>query len=170
MAATAKSLLREKLITVRIDDTVAYAYRLMKENSIRHLPVQDDDGEICGILSNRDVMRAAESDMSFEYGFYFENIRVPKHLLVEDYMTSPVEALPSDTPLREVAKKMLDYKISSFLIRDSDEIVGIVTTDDMLKYLVFALERSSEDWKMNLKSLFSKPFTRFAKAAGSLEA
>ena len=167
MAATAKTLMREKLLTVNIEDSVAYAYKLMKENSIRHLPVRDDEGEICGILSHRDVMRAAESKMSFEFGFFYENIRVPTHLLVEDYMTSPVESLPSDTPLKLVAKKMLEFKISSFLITENGEVVGIVTSDDLLKYLAFTLEGTSDDWKLSLKSLFSEPFTRFANAAGN---
>ena len=168
MVTTARNLMRDKLLTVNVDDTVAFAYRLMKENSIRHLPVRDDRGEICGILSNRDVMRAAESNVSFEFGFFFENIRVPSHLLVEDYMTSPVETLPSDTPLRLVAKKMLEFKISCFLIAEAEEVVGIVTTDDLLRYLAFTLEGASDDWKLNLKSLFTEPFTRYAKATGNV--
>ncbi len=167
MGATAREIMGKKLITVRDIDTLAMAHRLMKENRIRHLPVEDDEGEVIGVLSQRDIMRASESKISYEYGFIFEDLKIGNHLMVEDYMTSPVESVPSDTPLKLLAQKMLDHKISCYLVTEKEEVVGIVTTDDLLRYLVFRLDRETDDFMINIKTLFSEPFARFAAFGGS---
>lgn len=167
MAATAKELMGRKLVTVRDIDSLLSAYQLMKDNGFRHLPVENDEGDIIGVLSHRDIMRAAESEVIYEFGHIFEDLKLAKHLMVEDYMTSPVETVPSDTPLKLLAQKMLDKKISCYLATENDDVVGIVTTDDLLKYLVFTLDRETDDFMINIKTLFSNPFARFAALGGS---
>lgn len=47
----------KKLITVRRNDKVSKAIRLMLENGIRHLVVENDDGTLFGVLSIRDFFR-----------------------------------------------------------------------------------------------------------------
>jgi CBS domain-containing membrane protein len=140
MAATAREIMARKLITIRDIDTLAVAHRMMKNNKIRHLPVENDAGDIIGVLSHRDIMRASESNISYEYGSVFEDLKIGNHLMVEDFMSSPVESVLGDTPLKLVAEKMLNNKISCYLVRIEGEIAGIVTTDDLLRYLVFMLD------------------------------
>jgi CBS domain-containing protein len=167
MTATAREIIGKKLITIRDIDSLAVAHRMMKDNKIRHLPVENDEGEVIGVLSQRDIMRATESKITYEYGFIFEDLKIGNHLMVEDYMTSPVESVPSDTPLKLVAQKMLEQKISCYLVTEKGEIVGIVTTDDLLKYLVFRLDRETDDFMINIKTLFTEPFARVAAFRGS---
>lgn len=166
MTATAREIMGKKLITIRDIEKLAVAHRMMKDNKFRHLPVENDEGDIIGVLSQRDVMRASESQITYECGFIFEDLKVSNHLMVEDYMTSPVESVPSDTPLKLLAQKMLENKISCYLVTEKDHIVGIVTTDDLLKYLVFRLDRESDDFMINIKTLFTEPFARAFAGSG----
>ncbi|HYC11595.1 MAG TPA: CBS domain-containing protein [Nitrososphaerales archaeon] len=47
----------KKLVRVKRSDLPSKAVRLMMENSIRHLVVENDDGSLFGVLSIRDFFR-----------------------------------------------------------------------------------------------------------------
>ena len=51
------SIATKKLITVRRSDRPSKAVKLMLENGIRHLVVENDDGTLFGVLSIRDFFR-----------------------------------------------------------------------------------------------------------------
>ena len=51
------SIMTRKLITVKRSDKPSKAVRLMLENGIRHLVVENDDGTLFGVLSIRDFFR-----------------------------------------------------------------------------------------------------------------
>jgi CBS domain-containing protein len=44
-------------VTVKMDDSIAYAMHCMSINGLRHLPVVDADGQALSIVSARDVLR-----------------------------------------------------------------------------------------------------------------
>lgn len=64
----AKDIMTSSLITIREDAPISGALSLMRLNNIRHLPVIDDSGKLCGIISIRDIARALD-DM-FEKSLY----------------------------------------------------------------------------------------------------
>jgi CBS domain-containing protein len=47
------------LITVRASELVTEAHAEMESGAVRHLPVVDDHGRLVGVLSDRDLLRAA---------------------------------------------------------------------------------------------------------------
>jgi len=143
-----KELWMRPLISVKESDRLLDAYLLMKQNNIRHLPVYDDSGEVTGILSDRDILRATTSSISLEKGFIFENLVIDRNIFVNDYMTTPVMSLPADIPEKIIAKKMIEYKISSFLLTEKNDVVGIVTSEDLLKCLVEVLEEREGEEKI----------------------
>ncbi|MFN7729725.1 MAG: HPP family protein [Bdellovibrio sp.] len=126
MALTTVQLaMTKKLISVPMGTPVPTAIELMEEKRIRHLPIVDAMGDIVGMLSNRDVANCDDL----------------KRIPVELFMTSPVEFIDEQTPLKTAALKMLENKISCLLVSDKDEnAVGILTTDDLLWYLTHLLK------------------------------
>jgi len=50
----------KELISVRRSDRASKAVRLMMDNGIRHLVVENDDGTLFGVLSIRDFLREAK--------------------------------------------------------------------------------------------------------------
>lgn len=125
MDTIVKDLASKNLITVQLGTKVQRALAIMETRSVRHLPVVDDRGEILGLLSQRDIY----------------NLQNPDKILVESFMSSPVKSVPEDMPLRTAILKMLELKISCFLVADKNSVAtGIITTDDILWYLAEILK------------------------------
>jgi CBS domain-containing protein len=59
------SIATKKLISVRRSDRPSRAVRLMMDNGIRHLLVENDDGTLFGVLSIRDFFRENKLLQSF---------------------------------------------------------------------------------------------------------
>lgn len=123
-------LMTKNLITVPSGTDLRSANLLMREKRIRHLPIVDDEQNIIGVLSQRDSLAVREN----------ENIPV------DWVMSSPVKAVNEDLSVRKAVFEMLSNKISSLLVTtDDDEVIGIVTTDDLLWYLGHLLEDEKDE-------------------------
>jgi CBS domain-containing protein len=56
-------------------------------------------------------------------------------LTVEDVMTHHVLTVRPDDDVREAARQMIDGHVHRLLVCDGDEVVGIITTFDLLRAL-----------------------------------
>ncbi len=93
------------------------ARELLSEKRIRHLPVVNQDDQIIAILSQRDLTDVAR----------FED------LPVDLFASCPVYYVTHETPLSGVVLLLIEKKISSLILCDSDKnAIGIITTDDLL--------------------------------------
>lgn len=63
-STTVRSIMTEKVIYIRPDQTVEECMALMTEKRIRHLPVLDDD-KLVGMISIGDVVKAVISEKEF---------------------------------------------------------------------------------------------------------
>ena len=137
---TVQVAMTKKLITVPMGTPVPAAIELMEERRVRHLPVVDAMDDIVGIISQRDIANCDDL----------------KRIPVELFMTSPVEFISEQTPLKTAASRMLENKISCLLIADKDDnAVGILTTDDLLWYLTHLLKDGAEEEKVGLSDVFN---------------
>jgi acetoin utilization protein AcuB len=145
----------QNLVTINWSERMEDAYRKMQVRKVRHLPVMDDQGGTVGMLSDRDVQRAMISTIDKKEGRLFsdENIEFDKDCLVRDYMSWPVKSVDQSADLRLVAEQMINDKVSSFLVTDSQKVVGIVTVEDLLKVLVELLGDSGTPIKWTLRGL-----------------
>jgi acetoin utilization protein AcuB len=102
---------------------LADAEERMNIDNIRHLVVLGD-GNIVGVLSNRDISVA---------------LAVPgvdrKKLTVRDAMSEQPYMCPQDTPISEVARVMEAHRWGCAVVVDGDEAVGVFTTTDALRAL-----------------------------------
>ena len=161
-----KTEMTKNLVTIGVGETVEEAYCIMFKNKIRHLPVLDRGGQIVGLISDRDVQRAMDSEVADSYGFKTESVKFKDNTKVMDYMVWPVKSFDASTDLKLVIQKMLDTKVSSFLIKENDEVIGIVTTDDMLQLLKSLLSEEGESEQYKLGDVLDLPlFGRMAQMA-----
>jgi len=65
LTAPLDTIATKKLISVRRSDRASKAVRLMMDNGIRHLVVENDDGTLFGVISIRDFFREARLLQSF---------------------------------------------------------------------------------------------------------
>ena len=130
-ALTAEQIMSAGVVTVTADTTVAEAWDEFIRHKYRHMPVlHPDSGSLIGILSERDVLRAAGT---------------PDHTPSADLrsqaiagiMTTPVYSARPTTTIRDIAKVLFAEHIGAMVITDEDQsLVGIVTRSDILRVLV----------------------------------
>jgi len=65
LGAQLDTIATKKLISVKRSDRASKAVRLMMDNGIRHLVVENDDGTLFGVISIRDFFREAKLLQSF---------------------------------------------------------------------------------------------------------
>lgn len=118
-ALTVADLMSTALITVRATDPATGANAEMQVGVVRHLPVVDDRGHLVGVLSDRDVLRAAATK---------------KPQRVGDIMTRDVVTTRPETAAHTAASMMLEHSISSLLVvDDTSALVGVVTMTDYVE-------------------------------------
>jgi CBS domain-containing protein len=160
---TAQDTMSARLVTINVNENMETAYRRMQRRHFRHLPVADDNGEIVGMLSDRDVQRAMISELRRELPtpVASETIRFDPEARVRDYMGWPVQSVDRGSDLRVVADRMLKERVSAFLVTDARIPIGIVTTDDLLKVLMDLLADPKTPAHWTLHSLIEETTHRF---------
>jgi len=150
---TIQKLVTKNLITVQIGEKMTRAADLMRRSRIRHLPVLDELGRLVGILSDRDVNRAIKTlNAGVTEGSYaFDDAH-----LVQHFMSWPVKAVSSQDTVGFVASQMIDEKISSFIVFDDASMAptGIITTEDLLRYLLRLVDKESVPLDVSVRSVF----------------
>ncbi len=58
LSTKVREVMTKGLITIKTHTTLGEAARLMLDHGIRHLPVTDEEGNLVGMLSMRDIVRA----------------------------------------------------------------------------------------------------------------
>jgi acetoin utilization protein AcuB len=149
---TAGETMTKTLLTIAWNRPMEEANRIMEEQRIRHLPVTDKEGLVIGILSNRDVNRAMNPSRP---GFAPDSV-------VSDFMSWPAITVDENASVHDIAEGMIDEKVSAFLVtRGGAEVVGIVTTEDLLRLLLKMLEER----KKTAFSIQSIPYTPIVREA-----
>jgi acetoin utilization protein AcuB len=127
-------------LTVTPRNAIRTAVNLMREGGFRRLPVVDR-GRLVGIITDRDLRRAANSPFVVREQWY-DNF-ILDHIEVGSCMTpNPVTIGPAE-PVAEAARLMRNHKIGGLPVVSEGQLVGIVTETDLLDFLIRMLERES---------------------------
>jgi CBS domain-containing protein len=116
--------------TLGRNDQLSIADDVMRAERIRHLPVLDEEGQLCGILSQRDMFRGALAQ-ALGYGTAAQQ-KMLTMLRVKEVMTTEVVSTAPDATLAEAAKTMLERKIGCLPVVDRGRLVGILTESDFV--------------------------------------
>ena len=126
-------LMSNETVTLKRNDRLILADQAMKERAIRHMPVLDDYGQVCGILSQRDLFRGALLK-NLGYGDYLED-KMMASLAVKEAMVSPVITTTPGTDIQKAASTMIENKIGSLPVTDKGELQGILTEEDFVRWV-----------------------------------
>jgi acetoin utilization protein AcuB len=124
-----QDFMKGEVITLSPDASTFEALRLCRDRRIRHIPIVED-GRLVGIISDRDI-RAASPPLGDP-----QRVNVLKERRVGDVMTREViTANPQDT-LVHAAQVMYERKINALPVLAEEELVGIITSSDVMRALV----------------------------------
>jgi CBS domain-containing protein len=111
------------VIAMRPDTGILQAAHTLIAHGISGAPVVDGYGDLVGMLTERDFMRAV-----VEAGYH----DCPTGL-VEDFMSSnPLSVSPDDSVL-EVARKFLEGRFHRYPVVDDGRVVGVISRRDVMR-------------------------------------
>ena len=129
---TVESIMTRDLVTIAPDTTLSEIRTLLREHGFRHLLVVDESGNLCGILSDRDVLQATSPFLDTHTEEY-RDVRTLCQPAKECMSSDPV-VVRSHAAVPNAIRLLLHHNISALPVVDDGEFVGIVTIRDMLRH------------------------------------
>ncbi|KON91074.1 acetoin utilization AcuB family protein [Rossellomorea marisflavi] len=121
-----EEIMKSNVETLRPDDSIETAIRLMREKKIKHIPIVDDEMKVLGIISDRDVKDAAPSILNEQSADF--TLKNPVRQIMQQQV---ITGHPLDF-VEEVAALFYEHRISCLPILKADKLVGIITETDLL--------------------------------------
>lgn len=126
-----RDLMTDEVVTFSPRDNLADLADRMADEHIRHAPIVDREGELVGLVTERDLARFA----------FFDSpdtpLSVEREVLgtrrVREIMGTEVDTLEPDAPLREAAEMLLENKIGCVPVVEGRRVVGIITEADFVR-------------------------------------
>ena len=110
------------LFTVRPDDLVDLAASVMTWRHIRHVPVEDNEGRLVGLVSHRALLKLLTHGAT----------ATESPVTVREIMTPAPLTVSSTTPTLEAMEIMRQNRVGCLPVLDDGRLVGIVTSYDFL--------------------------------------
>lgn len=128
------SIMTTNLITLNVKDGLDKAEHLFKKYKIRHIPVIEKN-KIIGMISMNDLLR-----ISFADGAYREEENISSSIYdmftLRQLMIGNLETVSPDATIKEVAELLVKREFHSLPVVENGTLKGMVTTTDLIKYLL----------------------------------
>lgn len=127
-------IMTKDVIALNYKDDLETAELLFKKHNIRHIPVVKGQS-IVGMLSYTDLLRISFADAVDEYDSDIDTV-VYNMFTIEQVMAKTVVSVTPKTTIKEVAKILGEKEFHALPVVEDYKLVGIVTTTDLINYLV----------------------------------
>lgn len=127
------TIMTKDVIKLKLNDELTKAEGLFKKHKIRHIPVVDGT-KVIGMLSYSDLLRISFADAVFED----EEIDTVVYDMfdIHQVMTKNIVVVGKETTIKQAAEILAEREFHALPVVDDGHLVGIVTTTDMIKYLL----------------------------------
>ena len=150
----AKDIMTTDVCTVTPATRVGDVAKLLLARRISGVPVVDDKGALCGVVSEGDLLRRAETGTERRRAWWLELLTenrdlahdfVKSHgLTAGDVMTASVVTVAEDAPLAEVANTLERGRIKRVPVMRGGKMVGIISRSNLLQALATAGTREGK--------------------------
>ena len=130
-------------VTMNFKNSVLDVAKKMLAENISSIAITDDEGEIVGILTERDMIKVIANELP------------PGGISAMSLMSYPTVKVKKKAPVEEAAKIMATKKLRHLIVEDTygERIVGIITVTDLARYLreksrTGELPSASEAWEV----------------------
>ncbi|SMY18153.1 CBS domain-containing protein [Photobacterium aquimaris] len=138
---TVADMMTPKPHTLSRNDSLLDAKEMMQTLSIRHIPITDHNHHLLGLISQRDVLAAQDSNLKSVIANHSHS---PLDVLLEHCMNRDVFSVDSHAGLKEAALYMQKHQIGCLPVVDNQQLVGIITNSDFVAIAVTLLEMQDE--------------------------
>ena len=118
-----KQLMSSDVITVFPDDPAALVDQIMKWHDVNHIVVEDRKGNLVGVVTSGRIAEIAEINPLFG------------ELPVKKIMRKDITTISPETEITDALEIMKNLWISSLPVVTNNKLMGIVTKNDMLRWM-----------------------------------
>ena len=132
--APISTIMTENVITLKKEDNLETAERLFKQHKIRHIPVVTGN-VIIGMLSYTDLLRISFAD-ALDLEEEDVETTVYNMFSIEQVMKKNLVTVLPSSSIKDVAVILAEKEFHALPVVQRNKLVGIVTTTDLIKYLL----------------------------------
>lgn len=114
-----RDIMTNEVATATLDSTVEDIAGMMKEEDTGAIPVVDD-GELAGIVTDRDIVIRCIAEG-----------KDPAETTVEDILTEELHTIEPDADVDEAARLMSDRQIRRLPVVEEGELIGVISLGDI---------------------------------------
>ena len=130
-------LLKRKIVSINENKPISKAINILAKHNIGALPVLNSKRELCGIISERDILRQLSKDIGI-------NLKIS---LINSIMTSQVITITRNINSEVIMDIMTKHKVRHIPIVDKKVLIGIVSIGDVVKRLLEKFNLENEHLK-----------------------
>ena len=135
---TVAEVMNTELYTLTEDNSVQEARALMAQHHIRHIPIVAEGKKLLGLVSQRDVLAAANSNLVVSP----EDAEAQEAFVsVSSIMSVSVNTIEASSSLRGAALHLQQQKIGCLPVVEGETLIGIITDSDFVAVAINLLEQ-----------------------------
>ena len=115
-----KDIMSKKIIFSNINSSIKEISKLMKENNIGFIPIKDNNKYV-GVITDRDICLSIPTLNSINDS-------------VKSYVSNSIVSIEVNASIEDALKTMSKNKVKRLLVKEKDNIVGILSLSDILNY------------------------------------
>ena len=120
-----KNQMSRKVVTIPPETSILRAMEVMRENSIRHLPVVEGE-DLVGLVTEGDLRQGSL-------------LSLVDKVSIEDVMIKNPLTISPDASVEEAAKIIYRHKVGGLPVVKESKLVGIITIVDLLQSFIHLL-------------------------------
>lgn len=131
-SALISEIMTRDVITLSVYDRLEEAERIFHEKKIRHIPITENH-RLVGMLSLTDLLR-----ISYVDNFDDSSVGTTVYNMfgIEQVMVKEVMSISPEDSIRDAAEILASKEFHALPVVENGQLVGIVTTTDLIKYLL----------------------------------
>jgi acetoin utilization protein AcuB len=145
MAIKVSKYMSSQVVSIPKDMGIREAFFLMKEHSIRHLPIVNDNKQLIGIISDRELRRPNWVDEAHDISHVY---LLDNSMHVSDVMITDVHVLHTYDTLNKAVSLLLEKNIGAAPVLDKTEtLVGMLSAIDLLRAMSHMIKEQKKPLK-----------------------
>lgn len=129
---TIKNLVSRDLHSLNLTNKLSDARKIFIEEGFHHLPVLDGK-KLIGMISYTDIMRIDSGEL-YKQDPKQADVLLDNLSSITETMTKNLRTVDEHAEIRDVTAMLAEGNFHSLPVVENDEVIGIVTTTDILKY------------------------------------